>query len=115
VNTCANAAPLTVRHARTTPATMCFFIMTTSSNRFPRSELPHLPDTVPFEGWIERFADRSHADHDLADRAGEFVVIRLVVVRHRCQIVHAHIGWLGADEERNGAIDPARSHLFTVD
>jgi hypothetical protein len=41
-----------------------------------------LANTVPFEGRIEGFAYRSHADHNLADRTGEPVVIRRVVVRH---------------------------------
>lgn len=56
-------------------------------------------------GHAIRGADRrlrlqSDADHDLADRVGEFVVIRLAVVRHGRQVVHAHVRWLGADEER---------------
>jgi hypothetical protein len=55
---------------------------------------------MPFEGRIEGFAYRSDADHDLADRAGQFVLIRLLVCRHGRQVVHAHFRWLGADEER---------------
>ena len=46
---------------------------------------------------------------------GELIVIRLVVVRHGCQIVQAHVRRLGANKEGNGAIDAARSHLFAVD